>query len=63
MMIRWLGRTGRKERERSAAARAQAEREVIGPLRELREKIISAPGKSPDPDLFARAIREVLRGE
>lgn len=51
------------ERERSAASRAQAEAEVIGPLRRMRREITSTPRTGDtDPDIFAEAIRDAIRG-
>lgn len=57
-------RVGSAERERSAESRAQAESEVIAPLRELRREIDSTPrARDTDPDIFAQAIRDAIRGE
>ena len=60
----WRGRVGSAERKRSAASRAQAEAEVIGPLRMIRREITSTPRTGDtDPDIFAEAIRDAIRGD
>lgn len=56
-------RTGGAERARSAESRAVAEDEVIGPLRRIREEIAtSGVSVDADPDVFARAIEDAIRG-
>ena len=61
----WRRRSsGSAERKRSATSRATAEAEVVAPLRRIRREIASSPrAGGPDPDIFAEAIREAIKGE
>lgn len=61
--MRWPWRRRHSEARRSRAASEETQREVIEPLQDIRRQIrTSGPLEDQHSDLFAAAIRKVIRG-